>query len=274
MPIEITRRGLLAGALGSAGLLRAADSPAVETHVHLFDPARVPYAPGAPYQPAAYTLEDHTKLIQSANLAHSVIVHPEPYQDDHRYLEYCFAHEPRPGYFKGTCLFDPFRDDTPRRVRALLDRWPKRIVAMRIHEVSMKSESAGAIRNRDMEDPRMLACWKALAAMGVGIQMHFIPGQARHVHALAAKFPETTVILDHMGRPGDGTAEEYRDVLNLSKLPNTTVLQNCETPYRRCFHRIRVAADFASRRARAYRHETRYWRGFGVYRRRLDDDCL
>jgi hypothetical protein len=55
---------------------------------------------------------------------------------------------------------------------------------------------------------------------------------------------------------------------------STTVLQNCETPYRRCFHRIRVAADFASRRARAYRHETRYWRGFGVYRRRLDDDCL
>jgi predicted TIM-barrel fold metal-dependent hydrolase len=232
VPTAITRRDVLVGALGSAGLLRAAATPAIETHVHLFDPARVPYAPGAPYQPAPYTLEDHTKLVQAAGLAHSVIVHPEPYQDDHRYLEYCFAHEPRPGYFKGTCLFDPFRDDTPRRVRALLDRWPKRIVAMRIHEVSMKSEAAGPIRNRDMEDPRMLACWKALAALGVGIQMHFIPGQAGRIQALAAKFPEATVILDHMGRPGDGTAEEYRDVLNLSKLPNVILKYSGWTMYK------------------------------------------
>ena len=115
----ITRRQALIGAMGSAGGLRVAAPPVIETHVHLFDPGRVPYASGAPYQPAAYTLEAHLKLVQAAGLTHSVIVHPEPYQNDHRYLEYCFAHEPGPGYFKGTCLFDPFRDDTPARVRAL-----------------------------------------------------------------------------------------------------------------------------------------------------------
>ena len=214
----ISRREALA-VLGAAGGLRAATPPAIETHVHLFDPDRVPYAPASPYKPAAYPLEAHIRLVEAAGLSHSLIVHPEPYQDDHRYLEYCFAHEPRPGYFKGTCLFDPLREDTPRRVRALLDRWPKRIVAMRIHAVSKTVEASGPIRNRDMQDPRMLACWKALAAMGVGIQMHFIPAQARNIYALASKVPDTTVILDHMGRPGDGTQEEYRDVLKLSELP-------------------------------------------------------
>ena len=224
MGSSITRRQALLGALGATGgALAAAAPPVIETHVHLFDPQRVPYAPGAPYKPAAYTLEDHTRLVEAAGLAHSIIVHPEPYQDDHRYLEYCFAHEPRPGYFKGTCLFDPFGEDTAGRMRALADRWPKRIVALRIHEMSMTPEAAGPIRNRDMRDPRMRACWRAVASMGIAVQMHFIPGQAPHIGRLAAEFSETPVILDHMGRPGQGTDTEYAEVLKLAELPRVIV---------------------------------------------------
>jgi predicted TIM-barrel fold metal-dependent hydrolase len=216
-----TRREALLGLTASASaLLAAAAAPAtIETHVHLFDPERVPYAPDAPYKPAAYKLEDHLKLVEAAGLVHSIIVHPEPYQDDHRYLEYCFAHEPRPGYFKGTCLFDPLREDTPRRMRALAERWPKRIVALRIHEMSMTPETSGRIRNRDMKDPGMLTCWQAVASMGMAVQMHFIPGQAPNIRSLAAKLPETTVILDHMGRPVQGTEKEYEEVLKLAELP-------------------------------------------------------
>jgi predicted TIM-barrel fold metal-dependent hydrolase len=65
----------------------------------------------------------------------------------------------------------------------------------------------------------MLACWKAVASMGMAVQMHFIPGQAPNIRALAAQFSETTVILDHMGRPGQGTEKEYEEVLKLAELP-------------------------------------------------------
>jgi predicted TIM-barrel fold metal-dependent hydrolase len=216
----VTRRDALLGLAASASALLAAAAPAtIETHVHLFDPARVPYAPDAPYKPPAYTLEDHVKLVATAGLAHSIIVHPEPYQDDHRYLEYCFAHEPRPGYFKGTCLFDPLREDTPQRMRALAERWPKRIVALRIHEMSTTFEAVGPIRNRDTKAPAMLACWRAVTSMGLAVQMHFIPAQAPNIRALAAGFPDTTVILDHMGRPGQGTDKEYEEVLKLAEVP-------------------------------------------------------
>lgn len=218
----LTRREAVLGLTASAGagaLLAAAPPATIETHVHLFDPERVPYAVDAPYKPPAYTLEDHLKLVEAVGLAHSIIVHPEPYQDDHRYLEHCFAHEPSPGYFKATCLFDPLREDTPRRMRALAERWPKRFVALRIHEMSMTPETGGPIRNRNMKDPRMLACWEAVASMGMAVQMHFIPGQAPNIRALAAKFPQTTVILDHMGRPGQGTDKEYDEVLKLAQLP-------------------------------------------------------
>jgi predicted TIM-barrel fold metal-dependent hydrolase len=220
MGSTLTRRAALLGLAAPAAKLLAAPAPAtIETHVHLFDPNRVPYAPEAPYKPPAYTLEDHVRLVEAAGLAHSVIVHPEPYQDDHRYLEYCFSHEPRPGYFKGTCLFDPLREDTPARTRALADRWPKRIVALRIHEMSMTLETSGPVRNRDLQDPRMLTCWQAVTSLGMAVQMHFIPAQAPHVRTLAARFPETIVILDHMGRPGQGTEEEYEQVLKLANLP-------------------------------------------------------
>jgi predicted TIM-barrel fold metal-dependent hydrolase len=220
MGSTLTRRAALLGLAAPAAKLLAAPAPAtIETHVHLFDPNRVPYAPGAPYKPPAYTLEAHVRLVEAAGLAHTVIVHPEPYQDDHRYLEYCFSHEPRPGYFKGTCLFDPLREDTPRRMQALADRWPKRIVALRIHEMSMTPETSGPIRNRDLQDPRMLTCWQAVTSLGMAVQMHFIPAQAPHIRTLAARFRETTVILDHMGRPGQGTEEEYEQVLKLADLP-------------------------------------------------------
>jgi L-fuconolactonase len=220
MAQTLTRRGALLGIASAAGTLIAQQrAVTIETHVHLFDPARVPYAPLAPYKPSAYTLEDHLRLADAAPLAHAVIVHPEPYQDDHRYLEYCFAHESRPGYFKATCLFDPIREDTPRRIRSLAERWPKRIVALRIHEMSRTPESSGPIRNRDLKDARVEACWRAVSAMGLAVQMHFVPAQAPNIRALAAKFPETTVILDHMGRPGQGTDAEYRDVLKLAELP-------------------------------------------------------
>ena len=217
----LTRRQALLGLGGS--LLSGATPPAIETHVHLFDPGRVPYAPNAPYKPSPYTLEDHLKLVEAGGLDHSIIVHPEPYQDDHRYLEYCFAHESKAGYFKGTCLFDPFREETPRRMRTLMERWPKRIVALRIHEMSATPETLGPIRNRDMNDPRMRACWRAVADLGLAVQMHFIPSQAPNIRRLAAEFSDTTVILDHMGRPGQGTEREYDEVLKLAQLPKVVL---------------------------------------------------
>jgi len=64
-----------------------------------------------------------------------------------------------------------------------------------------------------------VACWQAVASLGMAVQMHFIPAHAPGIRALAAKFPETTVILDHMGRPGQGTEKEYEDVLKLAELP-------------------------------------------------------
>jgi predicted TIM-barrel fold metal-dependent hydrolase len=233
--LEISRRHFI-GSLAALPLAAAPAGPLVDTHIHLFDPKRFPYAFNAPYRPPAETLEDYVKFVAQSGITHTVIVQPEPYQDDHRYLEYCFAHEPSANFFKGTCLFDPTASSTPARMEALLKKHPGRIVALRIHEMRKKTEPAlfvpppsdppkplPPIKDRDMHAPGMKATWAKARALGIAIQMQFVPHFAPQIGELAAQFPDLTVILDHLGRVGQGTAAEFEGVLKLAKYPRVVM---------------------------------------------------
>jgi predicted TIM-barrel fold metal-dependent hydrolase len=195
----------------------------IESHIHLFagDPVRFPYNSGS-YKPATAPVEQYVRFAREVRLDHAVIVHPEPYQDDHRYLEYSLAHEPSPGFFKGTCLFDPIDPATPKRMQALVQKHPGKIVALRIHEIhaaGTPSTTSGLIRDRDLQDPQMAVTWRAAHELGLAIQIHCIPHYAPAIGELAGRFRDTPIILDHLARPGQGTPQEYKQVLRLAKLP-------------------------------------------------------
>jgi len=197
----------------------------VETHLHFFasDKKRFPYHPGGTYQPPAADVEPYAKFAPTVGITHGVIVHPEPYQDNHEYLEYCFTQEPSKGFFKGTCLFDAYRADTPKRIDELMRRVPGRITALRVHRVTPEASTSGAIRERPLESAEMKRTWKAVADRGLMVQMHMIPMHARAIGALAKEFSGVKVILDHLGRNNQGTDAEWLDVLALAKLPNTVM---------------------------------------------------
>lgn len=224
MANRVSRRELLTGALGAAPALWGARPKGilVDTHIHLFDPQRFPYHANATYRPPAQTLEEYVKFVREAKIDHAVIVHPEPYQDDHRYLEYCFENEPSRGFFKGTCLFDPLSPQTPQRMEALVRKLPGRIVALRIHvnrDPKTPPTTSGPIRDRDLRAPAIKDTWKQAGALGLAIQMHFIPCYAPQIFALASEFRKVPVVLDHLARAGQGTAAEYEEVLRLAELP-------------------------------------------------------
>ncbi len=196
----------------------------VDTHVHLFssDRARFPVHANSPYTPAPEPLEKYLEFVRQARLDHTIIVHPEPYQDDHRYLAYCLEHEPSRGFFKGTCLFDPIHPATPARMEALVRKHPGRIVALRVHETQdakLPPTTAGPIRDRDLNSPAMLAAWSKAHDLGLAIQMHFIPAYAPLIRALAGQLRALPVLLDHLGRAAQGTPAQYEDVLRLADLP-------------------------------------------------------
>ncbi len=214
--MELSRRSLLLAA-AAAPAFPASPKP-VDTHIHLFEPQRFPYHPKATYQPPAEPLAPYAPFAAGV-LSHSIIVHPEPYQDDHRYLEYCFQNEPRKGFFKGTCLFDAFDPQTPARMQALVRKWPGRIVALRVHATERTTRSEGPLRDRPLDDPRMAAAWAAAHKLGLAIQMHMIPMWAPAVGRLIDKTPGVQVVIDHLCRFGQGSAAEYEEVLKLGARP-------------------------------------------------------
>ena len=216
----LNRRQLIGGLLAAT----RPEGVLIDTHVHLFasDQTRFPYHPSATYKPQPQPLEDYLKFAAARKIDHTVIVHPEPYQDDHSYLEYCFANEPSRGFFKGTCLFDPTAPATPARMEALVKKHPGRIVALRIHEMrkpGTPATASGAIKDRDMASPAMKTAWKKAGDLGLAIQMHFLPYYAPQIGVLAAQFPDMPVILDHLARAGQGTPAEWKGVLQLAKFP-------------------------------------------------------
>ncbi len=265
MTSTLTRREVLggAGALWAPGPTR----PLVDTHIHLFaaDRTRFPFHPNAPYKPAALPLETYVAFA-ATKIDHVVIVHPEPYQDDHRYLEYCFAHEPARGFFKGTCLFDPIAPDTPARMEALVKKHPKRIVALRIHQMRKPGEppaTGGAIKDRDMRHPAMQATWRKAQALGLAIQMHFLPYYASQIGEMAGRFPAVRVILDHLGRAGQGTAAEFEGVLKLARLPNVYMKYSGVAYSSKQGYPFKDAAPIVRRAYDAFGPERMIWGGLG-----------
>ncbi len=226
-PAGTTRRQVLAGMLAVPALAaERPKGPIVETHVHLFSPdiKRFPFAPDAPYKATALPVEEYVRFATSVGIDRAVIVTPEPYQDDYRYLEYCFTKEPTRGFFKGVCLLDPTAHDTPDRLSTLVgSNAPGRIAGLRIHEVHKPGtppSTSGPIKDRDLKSPAMKATWRRVQQLKLLIQMHFLPFYAPQIGELAEEFPEVPVLLDHLGRASEGTPADLGAVLKLAKLPN------------------------------------------------------
>ncbi len=212
---------LAAVPLGLSGLLaRAAEArvPVVDTHVHCFaggKEARFPYHPQGPYRPEkASPPELLLERMDGAGVDFAVIVHPEPYQDDHRFLERCF--EVGGKRLKGTCLFFAGRGGSISAMQALVKRNPGRVVAARIHAYQ-------ADRLPPFGKPELRELWRAAADLGLGVQLHFEPRFGIGFEPLIREFSGTTVIIDHLGRPFQGTREDHAAIIRWARLPNTVM---------------------------------------------------
>ncbi len=216
--------------------------PAVDTHVHCFagyDDPRYPYHPDAPYKPEMAARPDQLMAcMDGAGVDYAVIVHPEPYQDDHAYLEQCL--DAGRGRLKGTCLFFAGRPGALEGMAALVKRCPG-VRAARIHAYAPE-------RLPPFGKPELRELWKKAADLGLMIQLHFEPRWAPGFEPLIAEFSGTTVIIDHAGRPLQGTPEEHARVVGWSRYKNTVVKLSAipaktTFPHRDAAPAVRLLAD-------------------------------
>lgn len=223
----LTRRELLASATAIPLAARAAEAkvPVVDTHLHCFagknDP-KFPYHRDAPYTPAEPATPEHLlKCMAGAGIDYAIVVHPEPYQDDHRYLEHCLA--VGKGKLKGTCLFFAGRGGNATQLKALAKAVP--LVAGRIHAYT-------EVRLPPFGTPELRELWKQYAELNLAVQLHFEPRFADGFEPLIKEFKDTTVLIDHMGRPFQGRAKEWERVVGWSKYRNV-VMKLSAVPDRR-----------------------------------------
>jgi predicted TIM-barrel fold metal-dependent hydrolase len=190
--------------------------PVVDTHLHCFagkDSEKFPYHKDGPYTPDdAATPEHLLSCMKEAKVDFAIVVHPEPYQDDHRYLEHCL--EVGKDKLKGTCLFFADRSDSPTRLKDLAKKLP--LVAVRIHAYSPD-------RLPPFGKPELKALWKAASDAGLAVQLHFEPRYADGFEPLIKEFKDTRVFIDHLGRPFQGTEKEHATVLKWGKFDNVVM---------------------------------------------------
>src|SRR3954453_450737 len=98
----------------------------------------------------------------------------------------------------------------------LVKKYQGWIVAARIHAYAPD-------RLPPFGKPELRALWKRIADLGLAVQLHFEPRYAPGFEPLIKEFSRTTVIIDHLGRPFQGSPEENGVVLGWARLPNTVM---------------------------------------------------
>ncbi len=223
MSIAVNRRCFLKASVGMALGASAAPSlaqedaprvPRVDAHLHCFagqGDARFPYHQRGPYQPPdAATPEHLLKCMDEAGVDYAVVVHPEPYQDDHRYLEHCLAVGGR--RLKGTALC--FADQS-----GSLDQLPQ--LAERLDLIAVRVHAYAPDRLPPFGTAELRRLWRMASDLGLAVQLHFEPRYAPGFEPLIREFSSTRVIIDHLGRPFQGTPDEHAVVVKWSRFPQT-----------------------------------------------------
>ncbi|RRB04673.1 amidohydrolase family protein [Larkinella rosea] len=191
----------------------------IEWNAHIFSPdvGRFPFHPQAAYKPDVAKqpvdqLAVYLKRLDDEKIDRAVIVHPEPYGDDHRLMLDCLRREPK--RLRGTSLFFPKDTDAPRKLAALVRQEPH-IVSTRFHAHRGKETYLDTFA-----DSGVRALWKQAVDLNLVIELHIGPNYARQAGQAIAAFPGCKVLIDHLAEPQMGTGAEYADVLELARFPN------------------------------------------------------
>ena len=191
----------------------------VEWNTHIFssDETKYPFHPWAAYKPRPEMrfedpLGDYLERMRTEGIDRAVLVHPEPYGDDHSLVLDCLKREP--DRFKITSLFYPTESDSPARLQALVESEPG-VIATRFHRLQGKDKYL-----KDFTEPVVEAIWETAASLGIWVELHIGSDFALSARRLIEAFPDTLVLIDHLAEPHTADGVEFAHVLNLADLDN------------------------------------------------------
>ena len=187
----------------------------VEWNQHIFSPdtAAYPLHDRAAYRPdmsrhPTDPLGTYVHHMSAEGIDRAIIVHPEPYGDDHRLILECLECEP--DILRGTSLFYPRDEDAPDRLADLVSHQPK-IVSTRFHAHRGKEMYLDNFAERGVR-----ALWEKAVELGLVIELHIGPNYAAQVAQVLRDIPDSVALIDHLAEPHMGSSVEFADVLELA----------------------------------------------------------
>jgi predicted TIM-barrel fold metal-dependent hydrolase len=171
--------------------------PYIDAHSHIWTPdvAHYPLAEGFKVEnmnPRSFTAEELLALCRPAGVGRVNLIQMSFYQFDNSYMLDMI--KLYPDRFVGTAIVDPLGPDPGGAMRELL---PKGVRAFRIVPSYSKLPP-----ERWLEPAGYAAMFAAAAATGQALSCLIDPRAFAEVDRMCRRYPETTVIIDHLGRIG------------------------------------------------------------------------
>lgn len=208
----LTRRQALA-TLAAPAMLKP-DYPIIDPHVHVWkrDP-RYPWARETAHPPEKdATPEMLLELMRANGVARTVLIQVIHYRWDNRYVADMLRQYPQ--YFRGVARVNPESPSAPDDLSRLVEE--RGFQGVRL---SPAPDAAGDW----IRGPLMPPLWKR--CRDLKISMNILTGITRmpDIASLADKFPDLTIVIDHMADCPADRPDELKKLLALHRYPRVFV---------------------------------------------------
>lgn len=186
----------------------------IDPHVHVWkkDP-RFPFAAGQPDPGADRTPEDLLAAMKAHGVAKTVIIQVRYYLFDNRYLASVLRQYP--DTFKGVARVDPRDPAAPDHLSKLVEE--DRMEGVRL------SPNGTPPGDWFTDTARMHPLWKRCRDLQVPMTLLMPIAQAPNAERLIEKFPDLTVVIDHMADCPVDQPAELDKLLRLARYPKVFV---------------------------------------------------
>jgi predicted TIM-barrel fold metal-dependent hydrolase len=197
--------------------------PYIDTHSHVWTPDVAHYPLAAEFtvadmQPKSFTAQELLAQCRPAGVGRVNLIQMSYYGFDNRYmLDMIKLHADR---FVGTAIVDPLGDDPGKAMRELA---PKGVSAFRIQPRYSQQPARSWLEPAGYE-----AMFATAARTGQSLSCLIDVDGFAEIERMCKRFPETSVIIDHLGRIGAGAGGAIRDadvlaLCALAKYPKVSV---------------------------------------------------
>jgi predicted TIM-barrel fold metal-dependent hydrolase len=202
----------LATTPGSRSAVAAPEHRLLDPHVHVWkhDPA-FPFAEGAKVPDYDATPEMLIELMKANGVERTVIIQVIHYRFNNDYLAAVLKRYPQ--YFQGVCRVNPLDPAAPDH----LSHWTE--LGFRGVRLSPAADAAGDW----ITGPLMPPLWQRCESLGVPMTLLIPISRVPDAQPLVERFPDLTVVVDHMADCPVDRPEELEKLIALARYPKVFV---------------------------------------------------